>query len=564
MTASGSNSDYSARRSKDVVRRFLQSVVVLDDVVTVGQGDAPESDSPVESVIEPEFGAHPQVTADPGNSHSDPSETPSNGQGAEVSRDDVPLVYKPLVEAFARLGLVCAVLNTTQEELQGEKDIADSGVVQGAKRADIVVLDWKIGDSYGDETLRIMRRILEDDGSTPRLRLFCIYTGEPGLPDIHEESKQTIDEFYDKYPLVADDESLRISKGPVHLCIIPKEGTKSPGTPGIAEAQLPECLVSQFASMTSGILPNVALAGLAVLRDETPRVLAKFNTSLDSAYLGHRMLLPNPVEAQGHLVEALGAELLSILEDRRPGEEGSLDAIEGWLRERIGEDSIQVDIPTGISGKTDPVEMRVELLKSGIDGVKNIKPKKSEVTNRGTGIFTKDDDSAKRSDREFASLLSLKTRYQETRPALTLGTIVREVRETGAGEYYLCLQPKCDAVRLEGPTGFPLIPLIQTQENKRFTWVVEELNGNWLYLHINPKPNRLRVPSFEPGDNPPGQVSASEREGGYFFRDTTCVEYQWVAALKDEHALKIAGEVSAQLGRPGPNDSEWLRKQSRR
>ena len=63
--------------------------------------------------------------------------------------------------------------------------------------------------------------------------------------------------------------------------------------------------MNEFVEMTKGILSNVALEGLAALRDDVPRVLAKFDSSLDSAYLGHRILLPNPADAEDHVVEAL-------------------------------------------------------------------------------------------------------------------------------------------------------------------------------------------------------------------------------------------------------------------
>ena len=55
-------------------------------------------------------------------------------------------------------------------------------------------------------------------------------------------------------------------------------------------------------------------------------------------------------------------------------------------------------------------------------------------------------------------------------------------------------------------------------------------------------------------------VVATRRAGRLSIRDDGNVEYRWVAAMKDEHALRIVNELSSNLARPGPNDSEWLRR----
>lgn len=554
--------------SEEVARQFLQSVVVLDDLAWTGFNQLQEQDNRIGTLTTPNYGSNPsgETRGDAEQENSSNAEAsgkvPHATSSTQVSYGDVPLLAKPLIHGFARLGLICAVLGPSQEELE-EEGIANSGIVSAAGRADIVVLDWKIGDSNGGDTLEVLKQILKNDGSHPRLRLFSIYTGEPDLSDITERIKETIREFYESSPLV-EHRPFSVSKGPVHVSVIAKEGSKAPETSGVPEAQLANHLVRQFASMTRGILPNVALAGLAALRNDTPRVLAKFDAQLDPAYLGHRMLLLDPQEAQDHLVEALGAELYSILEDRRPGDQGSLEVIEGWLRDKITNNDMALDIPTRISDKTDPVEMRLELLKEGVNGVPSIEPSKNGLNQRGTGIFAVDLDVAKDSDRAFATLFSLKTHYPGTKPALTLGTILRRKKEEGGWEYYLCLQPKCDAVRLDSATGFPLMPLIMRDESGKFTWVIQEPDGEWVHLDVETKPSRLRNASFVPRkkDNSNREILPCECPRGVFFQDIDKVEYQWVAALKDEHALRISNEVSASLSRPGPNYSEWLRRKA--
>ena len=571
MTNSSSNSNTFAVRSEEVAQRFLQSVVILDDILSTEDNQTLEPVGQVGELVSPNFGAPISDGLQHEDDQPESSTAPFVGQDSDGNNAaaggsrDIPLLFRPLVHGFAKLGLVCAVLNPDQTELE-TGDIGETGVVTAARRADIVVLDWKLWDSYGTTTRDIMRGILAEENQGPRLRLLSIYTGEPGLVQITDEIKDTIDQFYDGYTLEECGQYC-VTKGPIRVAIIPKQGTNAPGAPGVSEADLPKLLIKEFVSLTRGLLRNVALAGLAALREDTPRLLAKFDSNLDPAYLGHRMLLKQPADAEEHIVEALAAELAYILEHRRPGGEAALDIVEGWLTENIQNNKINTSSPSKISTMTDPVDMRIELLRKGIDGLNNMEPNKSALTKKATGIFGKDLDDANRSDRAFATLLSLRTFYPTTLPKLSLGTIVRKGQKGPGAKYFLCLQPKCDAVRLESATGFPLMPLsVVTNQNRRFTWVIPEQDDEWVYLHADPdeKPNSLIVPCFSPTEDSHGEITGQNYTDGYCFSDNEDVKYKWVAALKDEHALQISGEVSAKLGRPGPNYSEWLRRARRR
>ena len=99
-----------------------------------------------------------------------------------------------------------------------------------------------------------------------------------------------------------------------------------------------EKLADEFGSMTTGLLRTVALAGIATIRENAHKILARFDQTLDAAYLGHRILLPHPPDAEDHLVAALGSELLSVLEEDRPGTHAGIEAIERWLNRAGGPD----------------------------------------------------------------------------------------------------------------------------------------------------------------------------------------------------------------------------------
>ena len=120
-----------------------------------------------------------------------------------------------VIGGFADIGSVCAVLNPAPGDEFRER------TVKTARRADIVILDWKIHDSVGDATLDVMRDILQ--GDRQRLRLLAFYTGEPNLHEIFNRIKDVAAEFYKDDELLESD-GLRISKGPLHVVVLAKHG----------------------------------------------------------------------------------------------------------------------------------------------------------------------------------------------------------------------------------------------------------------------------------------------------------------------------------------------------
>ncbi len=536
-----------ASESRAIVESFLQTVVILDDLVVLSQqGVEQQDDVPDTAIVTPDY---PESSA--------PDENDVN-----TDRSGVPLNADTVINAFADLGVVCAVLNAAPD------NAFPARIAKAAHRADIVVLDWKIGDSDGGVTLDVMKEILRDDQNNPRLRLIAIYTGEPDLASVSDRVQSVLQGFYASSQPSAID-LIRMSKGPAHVVVLAKGGAinehlTSLGYEQVSEGDLAGKLVDEFALITSGLLRNVALAGIATIRENSHRILTKFDETLDAAYLGHRMLLPHPPDAEDHLVAALGSELISVLEEDRPAMHADIEAIERWLSRAGGPDT---SMPFRFSGTASAVDRWLPLLRSGIESGKVQLPEggKPGLVRDGTAAFTDDAADAMLSNHRFASLLNLKTRYPQQRRALTLGAIVRRSVDDRF-QYLLCLQPKCDSVRLGSASGFPFIPLEPVGGDTRQTSVavvVEVQEGDWEYLGATLKPSELIVRTFEPGSNPPGEVLASkETSGAFYFEDVDGTKYRWIAEMKDEHAFGIAGAVAAALARPGPNDAEWLRRRS--
>lgn len=536
-------------RTREAIESFLQSVVVLDDLPEMSSTDAtPTTESVPDPLTPPDYRQSPEPA------DSAPDRDP---QG-------VPLRAESVISGFADIGSVCAVLSAAPGREFRER------TVSAAKRADIMVLDWKIQDSVGDEALRVMREVLDDDRYGGRLRLIAIYTGEPNLNEIHQRVREAADEFYEGHELVDDPASFRMSKGPLHVVVLAKAGvlTRAPAELGreVSESDLASRLTEEFALMAGGLLRNTAITGIAAVRDNAHKILAKFARRLDPGYLAHRLLLPHPPDAEDHAEEALGAEIMSVIEDARPGARANIEAIESWLVSRQSE-GVDLSVPLTFQGEPNLVDHWLELLDQGITGAANLpEGGRAGLRTRSAEAFTGRQVEADRANHEFAALLSLKTRYPGRRPRLTIGTVL-QVEGKDDPQYLLCLQPKCDSTRLGDTTGFPLIPLdvVGTGRREALPLMVDKGKGEWEHFGIKAAPSDLIVKRFQPDPSPPGEVLASEEPDGdlFYFADVDGVRYRWLAEMKDEHALRVAADVANALSRPGPNDSEWLRQAQR-
>ena len=196
-------------------------------------------------------------------------------------------------------------------------------------------------------------------------------------------------------------------------------------------------------------------------------------------------MLPHPPDAQEHVEEALGAEIVSVIEEHRPGGRANAAAIGNWLTLREAE-GLQLAEPFSFPASVVVVDAWCDLLLRGMDADGVVLPRdvgKAALRKQATEPFAEDHEAATRSDHGFAALLSLKTRYTGRVPRLTIGAVLRK-GEADESEYFLCLQPKCDSVRLDTATGFPMVPLI------RLVGVEVGGGGEDLRLVLEPEPNR--------------------------------------------------------------------------
>ena len=262
-------------RSHALARRFIRTAVVVDDeaYMTFSGGDGPQAEVVVPGRRLQSVGRDDQGPAGRGSAHA--------------------LDARSIMDAFSALGVVCGVV--------GPKESA----TEAMRKADIVVLDWLLRDGDSRYTLSLLRELLNGERERNSLRLVAIYTGEARLDDIFQivfdelanneldpidnGSKTTIPYRHGRLELYA--------KAGVNLA----EPLK---VRGIAEGDLPGRLANDFAVMTDGLLPGIALTSLTAVREGEHKVLDRFRAELDPAFLAHMACLSDPEEAEQQIVNS--------------------------------------------------------------------------------------------------------------------------------------------------------------------------------------------------------------------------------------------------------------------
>ena len=544
-------------QSIEVAKKFLQTVVVVDDRASLS-GDVlyPE---PKKLANKPGRGSHSKVV--------EKKQTPAT----QKSRHD--LNAKKLIDMFAECGLVCAVLKPGEGE-----DFVDK-TDHATQRADIVVLDWKIHESYGEKTIETIRKIISTDSqSKDHLRLISIYTGEKDLREISKKIKTSLASVVS---LEESEDGFVLSGGAVKIVIFAKEGTATPDVGRIVSVEkLPDRLIGEFSKTTMGLLSNATLESLAAIRSNTHRLLKKFNADLDASYLSHRALSYPAEDAQFHHLPLVVSEIQDILEGRNVSALLSVDNIKSWLLLKVSE-GLSLSKKMRINGKANALEAMYALIVEGVEQEvisdrykswkKILEPIKSGENNNSLSLITEilsmeDGSLAEECDRKLAQLMSIRSRYESPPPALKLGTIIAEDREDGTSSYFFCIQPVCDSVRLSRKNGreFPFLPMKERiDSSKSLTVVVPDKDKN-IELRLSLRPHESLKVKFKPAVSN-GDIRSKDNKGVWEFKSSGSnpKTFRWVADLKPAHAQRIANDFAREVSRVGLTESEWIRRQAK-
>lgn len=549
---------------RDGALRFLHTALVIDDRAEMGsEGNdtAPKTAERVSSSILGKQTAAPAPKAIAAAERKD----------AVSAVDPAPgyLNAKALTDAFLAKEIICGV-----HRPEGETTSVPLAV-KAATRADIVIVDWLLQSKSSAKAKEIVKQILLADAAEHgRARLVAIYTSEPGRADVAKELFGVLTgEAALKDRLKLSDDGLTICGVDTRITILNKSGTpQAQDVLAVSEADLPDQLVDEFVKLTDGLLSNFAVSSVAAIRRGAHHVLALFANDLDGVYVAHRCSIKNPDEAEDLALELIGSELIALIENGRiPETTLGPDVIDAWL-EREG---------TSRDFATDkarlPADLMKELIRKGQARLadktgqmqlgRDQPPKDTINANTIMSVFYDDDDAARVAARRFCRLSNFKREAgrlrpsDDFRPMLTLGALLKVRMDLAAGtdvgcDYLLCMQPICDAVRLEGTTPFPFQTAIY--DEKRFNLIVNEAGSDG-YLNLGLKPKNTIMLRFDPtagGDT----VLAERNEVGHFlFTDTDGRVFQWMGDMASMKAQGFASDIAANQHRVGVDDLEWLR-----
>ena len=380
-----------------------------------------------------------------------------------------------------------------------------------------------------------------------------------------------------------DDVKFNLRAGGLTVYVYGKEAATSPCA--VQAEDLAKRIITDFAKTYEGIMPALALRGIASIRDNTKRILDKFPAGMDPAFVLHAGLTIEGKGISEDVVNLIGDELSAVLADTQVKSDEIYDLCGDHIVTGCDETvlaNLKADtslVPTevtwqnikeffvgifssrGLPMKTDvflPWKKRIQLHK--IDR-KLLAALSDLVRRKASG------DKAY----QFGALSALfchRTNYIANK-MLRFGSVVKCMApEENAGLYYLCLMPLCDSIRLNDrdKSGrlnnhkFPFWQLTEVSkeyQGRNHGLVLKGADGEF---HPYCAKGKIRE-SFSLFEfNSQNSIVPFDANGVVKTAGATHT-FEWIAELKSAHIQRMAEFVSREFSRVGLTESEWLRLQ---
>ena len=496
-----------------------------------------------------------------------------------------------IVDSFADRTVACAVLSPN-----GGTDADRARALSLAAAADIVIFDWLINPAKGGEgstdpglgMVRTSASLIRDLASADlhtggRLRLICVYTGNPDLDEVIDQVQQVLGEVFGAARVSVEQEARRVLAPHMQVLVVSKpRGSEAPA--GVAEADLPAQLIDAFDRFAAdGLLPRVALSAISAVRQGAHRVVARFDPSMDPAYLSHRAMV-GPVVGEDFALQLIASELFAVLASA----EVESAVHQTGIDERLSHYFTDLTTPRKLAkyATSKPVEVSGEsahaVLSRGLETAGPLKlpdgqPKALAGYPSITSVAYEADEAVDRAvaaDKRFA-MLSCLARSPDFEgpdlrpPVLRLGTLLVCHAEAESGNdvsgFWLCLQPLCDSVRLPDGVQFPLLPLtVVAGEGVAFDFVapqpgIADQSDPHCLAVGSARFRDIRMRRFDPDSAERVVAARWQSDAGWGLDDTEGRRYRWLGELRSDLAHRTVASLSARLSRIGLDQSEYLR-----
>lgn len=532
--------------SRKAVESFVQTVVFVDDKIY--------KSLPKEAIQEERKVFTPKTRKPAIKSATAINSNASDG-APKIEEEIAPFSPHDIQASFARKHIVCSLHQPIKKELVG----IESVTYQLCASADIVIVDWDLyGDAGKKANTLIEKLVLQSLKEDPyQLRLILVYTDDPNLFVIaNEVFEKLVAHIPEEIKYKDADEGLAFHTLNARVVVLGKPAKRQEKykTFEVVEADLADRAIFEFCKLADGMLQAGILMGLAAIRKQSRKILTKFHSGLDAAFLTHRALLQPDEEAFDQIASLLVTEIQAILEDNLESPLFPELIVEDWCKNtEFGKHMLPL-----VKG-ADFKDFAYGFTRYGLDVCRKYSLTSAPTKKQLPSLLLP--DKAKTtplqpdmsSMEQLAVLLSHRTHYSNQRRFLKLGAILKECG--GNNRYLFCLQPVCDSTRLSGSNPFLFCGM--DKPGNKVTHIVP--NGDaFSELFLNPCKENRSIINFSA--NHKKKVAAKEdADSKYIFLDDNSNEYQWVAQLKIEHAQRAVEEFARELSRVGLTESEWLR-----
>ncbi|MDE0603517.1 MAG: response regulator receiver domain [bacterium] len=508
------------------LRSYFRSAILIDD-------DFERSTQAGESVG---FGDEPYGEPQAANAPTEVEETSVRGRNAAA-----------VTEAFLQKDIVCGVVTPPE----GDTEAKAERIAQLARSTDILILDWFIPHDEAT-TLTALRHIREQNND--RLVAIAILSEQNRSEIVSRiEDELDLDNIDDRY----------LRQGQLLIMVYSKPSVRELDPPDPQRVDkfenLPRHILDDLDDAYVGLMPQFAFAGMNAIRDAMPEVLATFGKHLDKGGILHRAMLPSQDDAGHQYCEVLLSEFADALDRAAVAKQWDSATVESKLHlegqtneERVKElrNSLAPMDPARFQSK-EPEECLREALVNGMP-----ESDSSSALKTAMGRLVNSLPEFALSNQALASLMCSMPIRREV-PQLDLGMIVQNPQK----EYLLCVQPRCDSIRIKERRAFPLVPLnvaTKFKLNDGLDVMFYDVLRGYVAARFVKHPYRLHNPIFDSTDD--CIVVAERREDAWWFTDIEGREYRAVARLRSDFAANALHAIAGYLTRIGLDASEWLKR----
>lgn len=544
--------------SRSIAEKFIQTVVAVDDKITFGVSQNNTLEEPIQVVVpSQDISGIGEIVQEQASSVI--SESINNQDSNELN-------YQELSESFAEKSILCTALKTFNGVDGEEKTI--KATLNLAKKADITILDWQMENDatrHGKIAKGVIEQLLAHDVSNNgRLRLILVYTSEL-VSHVLRALEAGLTSFgasiQEDKEIIFDGQNLSLCK----IVVINKQLE----TQGLVNQS-----INEFTHMTCGLLSNATLAAITEIRDRTHHHLYKFNKNLDTAYISHILGLVSSKDmressydvAFDYAVELISEELKSNLQISKIVKD-SLDSksLEVWPQHVNPSDQIIHSIIVGdraaVKFNNDRMERFLTVKDEEALGQvlseepafhgSNIEKKLSNFAS--STIQFELSQSSEQAHLELSAIECLRrdiVNNTDVNPVLKQGTILKQNEN-----YFVCIQPICDSVRLEDNTNFLFLKAEKVGE-KKFSHVLRVGNNEYKTVKFKPLSKFVCLMTFSPENK---MIRAEKNNDKFIFKSVNGENFEWCGEFKQAIYQEIVNAVSGSIARVGFDSFEWLR-----